>query len=393
MVFRGTGFVKTPHIGLVAIGGAGWMGGANYVRNLATAIRAADPEARISWLCGESLRNDWMDVAPRFDVRARFSIRAFLRGRMGEPLVQTIAREGVDFIYPLTYDNEYNLGLRFPVRASIGSCDWAGWIPDFQHRHLPELFTEKEIQWRDSQIAKLVDEAPRVVLSSHSAAEDFRTFHPAHAAKATVLSFAVPPIESADDASLVADAPERFFLVCNQFWKHKNHLVLFQALGRLRARGITPKVLCTGQLTQNYRDGNYTDIVRAALAEGGLEEQVQLLGLVPRARLIALLRRSVAVIQPSLFEGWSTVVEDARVLGRPCVLSDLAVHREQHPPGARFFDPCSPEALAEVLAAAWDELPAGPDFAAEEAARAAATQRLAEVGRQFLALATTNSAR
>jgi len=41
------------------------MGGANYVRNLAEAIRVASPSTRITYLVGEPLASDWTDVAPR----------------------------------------------------------------------------------------------------------------------------------------------------------------------------------------------------------------------------------------------------------------------------------------------------------------------------------------
>jgi glycosyltransferase involved in cell wall biosynthesis len=301
-----------------------------------------------------------------------------------EPLRRAIKRARFDFLYPLTYDNEYNLGLRFPIGEQLAGTRWAGWVPDFQHRHLPELFSEEEICRRDKHIAALAAEAPQVVFSSQSAAADFATFFPEHAAKAAVLHFATNPI--APSAVTEIDAPPRFLLVCNQFWKHKNHLLIFAALRLLRTRGMRPLVLCTGQL-DDYRDRTYADSIRAALATDNLDEQVKLLGLIPRARQIELMRRALAIVQPSLFEGWSTVVEDARALGRPCLLSDIAVHREQDPAGARFFDPRSPEALADLLAEVWERWPAGPDLEEERYAHARAVVRRDRVGLRFLEIA------
>ncbi len=372
--------MKLPsHIGLVAIGGAGWMGGANYVRHLAAALRSLVPDIRVSILCGKPMAGDWRDAQHLVKVPVKPTL--FTR----EPLRRAIEWRRINFVYPLTYDNEYNLGLRFPIGSQLGSAHWAGWVPDFQHRHLPELFSPEEIRRRDTHIAALVAEAPRVVFSSQSAAADFAAFYPEHAAKAEVLTFATTPFAlPAEDG---ANAPPRFLLVCNQFWKHKNHLVIFDALRLLRARGVRPLVLCTGQL-DDYRDRTYADTIRAALAADGLGEQVTLLGLIPRAQQLALMRRALAVVQPSLFEGWSTVVEDARALGRPCLLSDLAVHREQNPPGARFFDPRSPEALADLIAEVWADWPAGPDFEEERYALARAQVRIGQVGMRFLEIAT-----
>ena len=367
------------HVGLVALGGAGWMGGSNYVRGLAAAIRAASPETKVSFICPKSLLPDWREDESVIAVKTQRTLRA----RFFDPtprLPKAVIRAGIEFLYPVTYASD------FLFDSQLGACAWAGWIPDFQHRYLPEFFAEKDIAWREERIALLAEEATSVVLSSESAADDFREFFPAHAAKARVVTFATPPLELRDEDPAVEDAPPRFLLVCNQFWKHKNHGVILDALRILRARNVRPIVLCTGQLV-DHRDPAYADTIRTALEADGLRGQVKLLGLIPREQQVGLMRRALAIIQPSLFEGWSTIVEDARTLGRPCLLSSIAVHREQNPPGARFFDPHSPEELANLIAEAWTDWPAGPDLAAEKAAHALAVARLAEVGSRFLALA------
>jgi len=41
------------------------------------------------------------------------------------------------------------------------------------------------------------------------------------------------------------------------------------------------------------------------------------------------MKNAQAVIQPSFFEGWSTVVEDAKSLNQHIIVSDLEVHKEQ----------------------------------------------------------------
>ncbi|MEO7317560.1 MAG: glycosyltransferase family 1 protein [Chthoniobacteraceae bacterium] len=375
------------HVGLMALGGAGWMGGANYIRGLAAAIRAASPATRISYLCPRHLLEDWREDHPLIPIATQRTLRGWLSDRT-LTLRAAVARGGVDFLYPVSYASDFFSDPPFWLSPQLDPRGWAGWVPDFQHRHLPGFFTEKDIAWREERIALLAEKAPRVVLSSESAALDFRDFYPAHSAKAQVLTFATPPLELCEDALAMDGISPRFLLVCNQFWKHKNHAVILDALRILTARGIRPVVFCTGELV-DHRDAAYAETIRAALRTEGLGEQVKLLGLIPREQQIALMRRAVAIIQPSLFEGWSTIVEDARTLGRPSLLSSIAVHREQNPSGARFFDPHSPEALADLIAEAWADWPAGPDRAAEKAAHDRAVQRLSEVGSRFLALAET----
>ncbi len=91
---------------------------------------------------------------------------------------------------------------------------------------------------------------------------------------------------------------------------------------------------------------------------------MRFLGFLPRADQLALMAGAVAVVQPSLCEGWSTVVEDAKALGRHVIASDIAVHREQLATGADFFAPDDAEALAGLLNryAAADPAPVTADY-------------------------------
>jgi glycosyltransferase involved in cell wall biosynthesis len=86
-----------------------------------------------------------------------------------------------------------------------------------------------------------------------------------------------------------------------------------------------------------------------ALAEkDGLAPWFRHLGLIPFDDVLALNAAADAVLNPSLFEGWASSVEEAKSLGTPLILSDIDVHREQAP-SAQFFSPRNPEALGARL--------------------------------------------
>ena len=61
------------------------------------------------------------------------------------------------------------------------------------------------------------------------------------------------------------------------------------------------------------------------------------------------MKKAEGIIQPSLFEGWSTVVEDAKAMNQTVVASNLNVHIEQLDCNAIFFDPNNVKSLAEKL--------------------------------------------
>jgi hypothetical protein len=95
---------------------------------------------------------------------------------------------------------------------------------------------------------------------------------------------------------------------------------------------------------------------------------------------------SSAVLQPSLFEGWSTVVEDVKAMGRPLFLSDIPVHLEQAP-SATFFKAGSPEDLASTLEQSIDGLREGPDRVAECHAQEQTEKRRYELAKEFIRIA------
>ncbi|MDB6155997.1 MAG: hypothetical protein JWL90_4450 [Chthoniobacteraceae bacterium] len=390
------------HIGLIMQGGAGWMGGSEYIKNLAHALRVAAQEKgekfEVSLISGHALDSTWKQELPELRELIQLPPRRF--GAVGRylkignrTLAAAVRGSRIGFAYPFTYDNEYNLGVSLPLGSQLSPCRWAGWIPDFQHRELPELFAHREIVKRDRGIALLARDARSIVFSSESAAAKFHTFYPGSTARAEVLRFCTSPAPAWYEADPEAvrrryHLPDRFFLVSNQLWQHKNHMLVFDALERLSHRGIRPHVVCTGQ-PADFRDKNFINVILQRLHENGVAAQVSMLGLISRQEQIQLMRRSLAVVQPSLYEGWSTVVEDARVLGKPMALSDLDVHKEQNPPGAHYFDRHSPESLAELLARLWETAIPGPDLEKEAAAREAAHLAQAAFGRRFLEIART----
>ena len=76
-------------------------------------------------------------------------------------------------------------------------------------------------------------------------------------------------------------------------------------------------------------------------------------------------------------------MEEARSLGVPMVLSDLAVHREQVGADADFFDPLDPAAIAACLERVWLEARERPTLSEQQAAAARAQQRVREFAGQF----------
>jgi glycosyltransferase involved in cell wall biosynthesis len=228
----------------------------------------------------------------------------------------------------------------------------------------------------------------RIILSSFSALDDLKSFLPEHASKVRILKFVAIPdkriYELGHNEEILKrySISEKYFYLPNQLWKHKNHLIVFEAVRILRQRGKNILLICSGSLN-DYRDRNHIHDVKGFIGRHGLNKQIRLLGMIDYLDVLYFMRHCVSVINPSLFEGWSTTVEEAKSIGKNLIVSKIPVHLEQNPAACAFFDPTNPEELADILAMKWESSEGGPDFELEERAAAMMGSRVYAFGHRF----------
>ena len=71
--------------------------------------------------------------------------------------------------------------------------------------------------------------------------------------------------------------------------------------------------------------------------------------MIPYKDLMDLMYFSIAVINPSKSEGWSSTVEQAKSMGKMVLLSNLKVHKEQLPCRNFYFSPTNQEKLKKKM--------------------------------------------
>ena len=119
-------------------------------------------------------------------------------------------------------------------------------------------------------------------------------------------------------------------------------------------KGTPIIVYCTGNIN-DYRNKNYFSKLLSYIKKYKLENNFKILGAVPYKDVQALMLGCKAMINPSLFEGWSTTVEEAKSLGKRIILSDIMVHKEQNPEGGLFFKKNEAKDLADKMLQVWNE--------------------------------------
>jgi len=121
-----------------------------------------------------------------------------------------------------------------------------------------------------------------------------------------------------------------------------------KAIALLKKNG-NPIVVAFSGKQSDYRNPGFFEELQNFVLQNNIQDNVRFLGFIDRNDQLALMKHSQAVVQPSLFEGWSTVVEDVKAMNQSLILSDIPVHREQISRNVDFFEPENAAQLAEIL--------------------------------------------
>jgi glycosyltransferase involved in cell wall biosynthesis len=253
-----------------------------------------------------------------------------------------------------------NAEIVFPTMFPLGKVPVprVGYLYDFQHRHLPGLFAARTRRNRDIHFARLAQDADAVIVNSHATAEDAVRFLGLSVEKILTIPYsphALPWWFSLDprEAQARHSIGERYFLISNHFWKHKDHATALRAFALLREniRFADTQLVLTGDPV-DHRDPRHYSFLRQQCGELRIDHAVRFLGLIPKIDQLALLRGSMALIQPTLFEGGpgGGSVYEAIGLGVPAIVSDIPVNREIDQGDVRYFRAGDPADLAEKIA-------------------------------------------
>lgn len=263
-------------------------------------------------------------------------------------LKKAIAHYGVDIVFPC--DNYKLPPLSIPS---------VGYIPDCQHKYYPDYFSIKEIEYRDRSFSSLVKKNDHLMVNAGTVKNDLINFYGANPTNVTVLPSA-PFIKEKfllqDDLEIAKRyaLPERFFMIANQFWLHKDHETAFKAFAEFhksaKREKIETSLICTGSM-EDYRDNDYIERLKKLIRDLGMTDRIRCLGFIPKEDQIAIMKKAIALVQPTLFEGGpgGGSVADALALGVRCIVSDIDTNRELHSDLVTFFKAGSENSLAEKM--------------------------------------------
>ncbi len=128
-----------------------------------------------------------------------------------------------------------------------------------------------------------------------------------------------------------------------QFWSHKNHILLLEALSLLKDRNKLIKLILTGS-----DQGNKQNILNK-IKELGLEEQVQLKGFLKDHEISDLYKRCKAVVMPSFFGPTNLPPLEAIFFSKPCFYPKQHLEENEFKNFVIEFDYLSPKDLSSKI--------------------------------------------
>ena len=332
-------------VGILGNGFIEWGGGIDFLRSVTDSLLVADPNIELHFL--------FPIEGPRYQTRVQLRrLKRVVYKGLGISYADNKTRnwrhldELVSSMGGKSYAHRIDTGMGALRRASQKyqldvllpsisplknqTVPWIGYLYDYQHAYYPEFFTPEEIANRNAQFQDMLASASHVIVNAQAVADDIKRFNPEHQAEIIALPFSAAPnpkwleLGPADLEKHGITCP--YFIISNQFWQHKDHITAWHALALVLRQNPEVQLVCTGE-THDHRNPNYFISLMKLADELGIQRHLRILGLLAKHEQICLLRNSVALIQPTLFEGGpgGGAVFDAVSLGVPCIVSNIKV--------------------------------------------------------------------
>ncbi len=209
-------------------------------------------------------------------------------------------------------------------------------------------------------IPQVLAQAQHILCDSAATAQDAMDFCGIPARKLTV----VPLAHNASHFRWL-DLPTRnYFLYVGRPDPHKNLPRVLSAFAQL-AQASDYELWIAGP-----PDPRYTPVLAAQAAALGITQQVKFLSYVPYAELPTLLNQAIALVFPSLWEGFGLPVLEAMACGTPVITSNLSSLPEVAGDAALLVDPYNVDAIANAMQALLTEANLRPHLQQLSLARA-----------------------
>ena len=236
----------------------------------------------------------------------------------------------------------------FPEHPNINvTTPYIFTVWDLGHRTVPqypEVSEKGEWKKREKLYQKMLYKAKYIITGNNTGKKEIIDYYQVDENKIRICEFPVSSFCYGNEEKPRFQIPDDYFFYPAQFWKHKNHICIVEALKILNDKyNLNPIVFFTGS-----DKGNKDNIVNK-ISEYHLEKQVVFTGFVKDEELKYLYTHATAMIFASMMGPNNMPPIEATYLGCPVIITSLEGHKEQLANTAAYFDGNNPEELALII--------------------------------------------
>lgn len=206
---------------------------------------------------------------------------------------------------------------------------------DFVHRK----YVMKHACEKSKYLISISDYSKKSVMSSHKISENTVKSIPICLSQRLNMD-----LNSNEILNKYNISAKKYFIYPANFWKHKNHEMLLLAF-----RMISDELHQDISLVLTGAPCERQKFLKKFVARQGLEKKILFLDYVSDDELAVLMKNSLALIFPSLYEGFGMPVVEAMSLGVPVLCSNVTSLPEVAGEAALLFDPKDLESMKKAM--------------------------------------------
>ncbi len=227
-------------------------------------------------------------------------------------------------------------------------------VHDLIFKRLPQTHTWKNRTFLSTGMPLFLQQADAIIAVSAQTKRDLEDIYHVASSRVTVIPEGIeahfrPVARDAPDSRAIQNRHGPYCLMVGTLEPRKNHAAVLQALAWLRARGHILKLVIVGG--QGWKFSPVQDLV----TELDLQAQVEFVGFVPEALLPAYYSNAIALLQPSLYEGFGFPILEAMACGTPVVTSNRSCLPELVGSNALVVNPDDIPALGDTMQRLWQQ--------------------------------------
>jgi len=227
-------------------------------------------------------------------------------------------------------------------------------VHDFIYEKYPSLLGDA--RRFIEQKRRVIEQADAMVAVSHSTKEDILEYTKADEAKIEVIYHGVSDgFLGSSPSGLDSSKFQEKYGIADRYWLYIGKRGLYKNFGTLLRSFVRVAFQTIGHLVAVGGEAQLEPWQVDILVRNRLEQRVHLLSTIDDETLRIAYSGSVALVFPSLSEGFGIPLLEAMASGTASLASEIPVFREIAADAALYFDPYDEESLAEAMTQVLDQ--------------------------------------